>query len=323
MAEFVVADLERVLLLLVTCLLLLCWVPFALCGTDETRGELFHSVLALLNGGREIALHKYFLRYDGQIEVWGIRRSALRWPVMDSALWALVGSRSKSSSLMSLCGMAGRTRVNIVEERGLGLSLIDRIVYHHPYSYLSRSLCGCPYGHHLPAGDMATRRSAVMLRAVGETLVVDSLFHVFSIQSESWDGPLSLAATSLIFSVLELVTELQYYAIEASDEMEPGEDHTTRTNTMDKQSDQLEIELGECASLHGPMGRPNNPANRQLSVDLTDSPANRQLSVDLTDSPVSRQLSVDLTDCPASRQLSMSNQNSPRGRQLSILYLAC
>ncbi|CAN0421020.1 unnamed protein product [Ectocarpus sp. 12 AP-2014] len=62
---------------------------------------------------------------------------------------------------------------------------------------------------------MATRRSGVMLRAVGETLVVDSLFLALSLSSEAFEDGLSIGIVSLIFSLLELVTELQYYLAEA------------------------------------------------------------------------------------------------------------
>lgn len=215
---FTLADAERVVLLLVALLLLLCWVPFAFCGTDESRGRRLRRVLKVLNGGRNLRLQRVFLRFDGPTEVWGNKPSSLRWPIVDAVMWAVVGARSKASSLMSLCGLAGRTRVDVIQESGLGLSLIDDIVYHHPYSYLGRALFSVPYGHHLPL-NTATRRSAVMLRAVGETLVVDTLFVIFSLTLERWDGAVSAASVSLTFSILELVTDLQYYTTEARAEM--------------------------------------------------------------------------------------------------------
>ncbi|CAM9229351.1 unnamed protein product [Pylaiella littoralis] len=89
-------------------------------------------------------------------------------------MWAVVGSRSKSSS--SLCGKSGNTSVDVVEQSGFGLSLIDRIVDYHPYRILGSALFSCPRRHHLPGSNTATRRSGVLLRAVGETLVADSLF---------------------------------------------------------------------------------------------------------------------------------------------------
>ncbi|CAM9329888.1 unnamed protein product, partial [Ectocarpus sp. 13 AM-2016] len=130
-------------------------------------------------------------------------------------LWGVVGSRSKSSSLMSLCGMAGDTPVDLYEQSGFGLSVIDRIVDHHPFHMLGSALFYCPHRHHLPGSDTTTRRSGVMLRAVGETLVVDSLFFALSMLTENWEDGVSIGVLSLIFSVLELLTELQYYAAEA------------------------------------------------------------------------------------------------------------
>lgn len=217
---FVLADAERALLLLVTVLLLLCWVPFAVLGTDESRGRRFQVVLFVLNGCHDLRLEPTFVRNERTGRVWGSRPTALRWPILDGFTWAVVGSRSKSSSLMSLCGMAGNTPVDVLERSGFGLSLIDRLVHCHPYSMVGRALFSCPYKHHLPSSGTVTRRSGVMLRAVGETLVVDSLFLALSLSSsETWEDGVSIGVVSLIFSVLELLTELQYYAAEARAEM--------------------------------------------------------------------------------------------------------
>ena len=60
-----------------------------------------------------------------------------------------------------------------------------------------------------------TRRSWGMVRAVGETLVIDSLFLALSLSQETWEDDVSIGIFSLIFSVLELLTELQYYVSEA------------------------------------------------------------------------------------------------------------
>lgn len=98
-------------------------------------------------------------------------------------MWAVVGSRSKSIS--SLCGISGNTSVDVLEKSGFGLSLIDVIVDYHPYRILGSVLFSCPHRQHLPGSDTATRRSGVMLRAVGETLAVDSLFFSLSLSSET------------------------------------------------------------------------------------------------------------------------------------------
>ncbi|CAM9610681.1 unnamed protein product [Scytosiphon promiscuus] len=209
-ASFMLAEIERILILLVTLLLILCWIPFALIGNNVTRGDVFRPLLTFLNGGCQLRLEAYEAD-DGR---WGPPRYALRWPVWDGFLWGAVGSRSKSSALMALWGMAGNTPVEELEQSGFGLSLIDRIVYSHPYSVLGRFILYFPYGHHLPSSSMATRRSAVMLRAVGETLVVDPLFLALSLTSDIWDDGVSIGISSLVFSVLELLTELQYYASE-------------------------------------------------------------------------------------------------------------
>ena len=256
---FVLADAERVLVLLVTLLLLLCWIPFALLGTVESRGERFKTVLKVLNGWHDLPLEPVFLRTNHfGVAVWGVRGSALRWPILDGFLWAVVGSRSKSSSLMTLCGMSGNTRTEVLEQSGFGLSLIDRIVHHHPYSMLGRALFSYPHGHHLRGSDAATRRSWVMLRAVGETLVVDSLFLALSITSETWEDGVSIGILSLIFSVLELLTELQYYAAEARADMVTDREEQAVVGLV------RNAEMGVAS--HAPGGRPSLYAE----IDVTN-----------------------------------------------------
>lgn len=67
------------------------------------------------------------------------------------------------------------------------------------------------------------RRGAVLVRAVGETLVVDGLSLALSAVSRGgWSGSLTgIAGVSAVFSALQLLTELRYYVKEASDAFEP------------------------------------------------------------------------------------------------------
>lgn len=62
------------------------------------------------------------------------------------------------------------------------------------------------------------RRARVLIRAVGETLVLDFLFLALAaISGGGWNGSLaSLAGISAVFSVLQLLTEMRYYVKEAS-----------------------------------------------------------------------------------------------------------
>ena len=234
LCAFALADIERVLLFLVTLLLLVCWIPFALLGTDRSRDKRFKVVLDFLNGSHDLHLERVSMERDETgVALWGSPGSALRWPILDGFLWVVVGSRSKSSSLMRWFGMAGNTSVDALERYGYGLSLIYRIVNCHPYSMLSKVLFSYPHGHHLPGPDIATRRSWVMLRAVGETLVVDSLFLALSLSSETWEEGLSIGIFSLISSVLELLTELQYYAAEAREYMVTDAEKKSGTETTD------------------------------------------------------------------------------------------
>ncbi len=78
-----------------------------------------------------------------------------------------------------------------------------------------------PRGHgrdEVTVRNTAHRRKISMVRAVGETLWVDPLFLALSVVTGGWDDSVTgLAAFSVLFSVLELVTELQYYVTEAED----------------------------------------------------------------------------------------------------------
>lgn len=66
------------------------------------------------------------------------------------------------------------------------------------------------------------RRGRVLVRAVGETLVVDGLFLALSATAGGgWDGSLTgIAGMSGLFSALQLLAGLRYYVREASDALE-------------------------------------------------------------------------------------------------------
>lgn len=63
----------------------------------------------------------------------------------------------------------------------------------------------------------------VLVRAVGETLVVDGLSLALSAVAQGgWDGSLTgTAGVSALFSALQLLTELRYYVTEAIEALEP------------------------------------------------------------------------------------------------------
>lgn len=80
------------------------------------------------------------------------------------------------------------------------------------------------WGFKLKGSDATvTRRAGVMIRAVGETIVVDPLFFLLSVFTGGLDGGLTgFAGVSALFSVLELLTEMQYYAEESAAQLEPA-----------------------------------------------------------------------------------------------------
>ncbi|CAM9486117.1 unnamed protein product [Pylaiella littoralis] len=112
-------------------------------------------------------------------------------------------------------------KVEEADRTGVGFGAIDEWVARHPFSFLGKVLFGS--GFVLKGeNDGVSRRAKVMIRAVGETLVVDSLFLALSVVSGGWDGNLTgVAGISALFSVLELLTELQYYVAEVGAVLEP------------------------------------------------------------------------------------------------------
>lgn len=141
--------------------------------------------------------------------------------LLDSLLWTLFGSRARSSPFMRDYGLAGDSTTQELRETGLGLHAIDVIVFYHPFRYFGEFVMSFPRGHRryeVARRDVAHRRKISMVRAVGETLLVDPFFLALSVMTGGWDeNATGLVVFSALFSVLELVTELQYYVTEAED----------------------------------------------------------------------------------------------------------
>jgi len=141
--------------------------------------------------------------------------------LLDSLLWTLFGSRARSSPFMRTFGLAGDVPGQALQEAGLGLHAIDVILFYHPFRYFGEFVMSFPHGHRrdeVAMRNVAHRRKVSMVRAVGETLWVDPLFLALSVVTGEWDdNATGLVVLSALFSVLELVTELQYYVTEAED----------------------------------------------------------------------------------------------------------
>ena len=204
----VVADIERLwLLFTVSCtiaLLPILWCNDLLLGVETTfHGSSAARLFARLNCRGEPPENTFLGR------------------LVDSFLWILVGSRSRCSPFWRLVGMSLDAKVDEADHAGVGFAAIDMWVARHPFSALGKVMFGNEFT--LKGGDeSASRRARVIFRAVGETLVVDSLFLALSVVSEGWDANLTgIAGISALFSVLELVTELQYYVAEADAVLEP------------------------------------------------------------------------------------------------------
>lgn len=119
---------------------------------------------------------------------------------------------------MQLFGLAGDATERSLQESGLGFHAIDVMLYWHPFRLLGEAIMSSPQGHRhedMARRNMVHRRKMSMVRAVGETLCVDSLFLVLSLVTGGMDDNVTgLPLMSALFSVLELVTELQYYVTE-------------------------------------------------------------------------------------------------------------
>ena len=120
---------------------------------------------------------------------------------------------------MKLFGQAGQATGDDLRDSSLGLHGIDVILFFHPMRYFGEFLLACPRGIRRPRVSdrhQATRREIAMVRTVGETLCVDPLFLAISVVAGGWDDNLNgFVMFSALFSILELVTELQYYVSEA------------------------------------------------------------------------------------------------------------
>lgn len=221
----VVADVERLWLLFSLCLTLV-HLPFMWCY-DPVE---VHSSAAYLFA----ILHS---RGDAP-------RNTFRGRLLDSLLWFAVGSRSRCSPFWRKVGMSLDAKVDEADHAGVGFGAIDKWVARHPFSVLGNILFGKDFAFK-GGNEGVSRRARVMVRAVGETLVVDSLFLALSVVSGGWDWNLTgVAGISALFSVLELVTELQYYVAEAGAVLEPASSSgTAMYGTPDPSTADLEANV--------------------------------------------------------------------------------
>lgn len=157
------------------------------------------------------------------------------WQILlDSLLWTLLGSRARSSLFMG--ALSGQAVGGFTEDTSSGLRRIDTMLFFHPMRYLGEFLMTFPSGHRreqVANLEAVERRKIAMVRAVGETLCVDPLFLALSVVTSGWDGNFTgLAMFSALFSMLELVTELQYYVEEAEATKPDEEDRETEVGLV-------------------------------------------------------------------------------------------
>lgn len=209
----VVADIERLWLFCTVCLTI-ALLPILWCY-DVLKASFS-------NSGDSTFFGQAAARLFARLNCRGIApQNTFRGRLVDSFLWVMFGSRSRCSPLWRLVGMSLDANVDEADHAGVSFGAIDAWVARHPFSSLGKALFG--RGFELKGeNEGATRRARVMIRAVGETLVVDSIFLVLSVESGGWDGNLTgVVGLSALFSVLELLTELQYYVAEAGAVLEP------------------------------------------------------------------------------------------------------
>lgn len=152
------------------------------------------------------------------------------WVLLDSVLWTICGSRARSTTIMQMYGMAGESTMEQMRIDGLGVHAIDEIIFWHPFRFLGEFVLtfpDCPKTEEMARQSVAHRRTVVLTRAIGKTLCVDILFLVLSVVAGSFeDNVTGVVAFSALFSVLELITELQYYVMEAEEARGEGETDT-------------------------------------------------------------------------------------------------
>lgn len=218
LVALVVADMERLWLFFTLCLTTVL-LPLLRCvdlyQLAVERGDVFVGSQRGYEDGRPARL---FARLNCRPDA---PRNTFLDRLKDSLLWVVVGSRSRCSPLWGVVGMSLDAKVQEADHAGVAFGAIDKWVARHPFSFVGQCLFGKDFA--LKGGnDGASRRARVMIRAVGETLVVDTLFLALSVVSGGWDEDLTgVAGISALFSVLELLTELQYYVAEAGAVLEP------------------------------------------------------------------------------------------------------
>lgn len=202
----VLADVERLWFLATLCMTFCSAVvllPYFVWGYfSGTQGDILGTIFALLNCNHDV------------------RRGTLRGRVLDTFLWALIGSRGRCTPIFSLLGLSGNATKGQIDDAGVGFSAIDEWVSRHPFHWLGMKVFR---GFEMKGSrETVTRQGEVVIRAVGETIVVDPLFLLLSVFNGGLDGGLTgFAGVSALFSVLELLTELQYYVEESAKWLRP------------------------------------------------------------------------------------------------------
>lgn len=218
LAVLILTGVERLWLFVTLCVTFPLLLPLLGCCT--LANECFCSENDVMPATRKLGL--WFARLNCTYEA---PEGTLRGRIVDTLLWTLLGSRARSSPLwgwgtLRLSGNAHKTNIH---DSGVGFGAIDQWVSRHPFRWLGEKLFGPGFKVKGRDDDTVTRRAEIMLRAVGETLVVDPLFLVLSVMTGGWDGGLTgVAGLSAVFSALELLTELQFYIQESGKELQPS-----------------------------------------------------------------------------------------------------
>lgn len=136
---------------------------------------------------------------------------------LDAACWIIRGPRS----LYAYPELGGEDPMEGAYLAGSRLRIIDRFLEYHLYTLVGHCIFLCPNCLWVPRSRKErSRRAMVMVKAVGETLVVDPLFLALGIRTTDWNDPSLAALFSSIFSVAELLTELQHYINETEPYLE-------------------------------------------------------------------------------------------------------
>lgn len=220
------------------------------------------------------------------------------WPkslrlLVDAASWAVLGARPQASRLITpRWNSTGDGDEDPLSRPVASLGVISTLLRWNPMSWLGRPLVGCVERENpsAPGDRLAPRQRLAAFKAMGETLVVDSLFVALGFYAEAsggWDfgfpPPGAIAAS---VSILAAGTELARYR--CSREVDGAEPEPEPPGSPEQATD-VEGGYRPPGLAEGALGRPSLNRSKGFKVSTKvremEGPA-RRVSIVRESSPV-------------------------------------